>query len=139
MKLIANLKIGKKLLLVSIAGLIQMLVISALSLSALNDSNAASEKAQHYAHKMDVAENMDKQELEMALLIGKSGARLAGPDAEHLASLEKDYEGEIEYFREGATTEEDRGLIAGIRDCFQGWKKDRFHIAGASRTRSTPI
>ena len=119
MKIFSNVKIGRKLLIMSLAGLLQLLLIAGLSLQALNDSSLAAEKAQHYAHKMDVAEKMQGQQLEMALILGGGPAqRRSEADSTRLAALRKEYQEEVEYFKGAATTAEDRSLVGNIADSF---------------------
>jgi methyl-accepting chemotaxis protein len=123
MNVFKNVKIGRKLLLMSIGALLQLLLIAGLSLQALNDSNAAAEKAQHYAHKMDLAEKMDSWQLEMGLLLANlSDSRQREADVARVAAIEKDYRGEIEYFKQSASTDEDRKLVGEIERAFSEWE-----------------
>jgi hypothetical protein len=54
MTILSNITISRKLTVLSVAALIQLACMSGLALWALSDSSAAADKAQQYAHKMDL-------------------------------------------------------------------------------------
>ena len=120
---LSNVKIRVKLWLLSLGGLLALSCIAGLALWALNNSNAAAEKAQHYAHKMDLAEKMDAGQAEIALLVLNIGtSRQVARDTERWKTLTQEYTDALEYLKKSATTDEDRGLMSKIEASFTPWQ-----------------
>jgi hypothetical protein len=123
MKKLANLKIGRKLAISTVAAALQLGCLAGLSLWALGDSNSAATKALHYAHKMNLAQKLDSRLSEVALRMSSlPTSKHPGQDADLVLALRKDYATDLAYLKANATTDEDRGLLAKIDEVVVPWR-----------------
>jgi methyl-accepting chemotaxis protein len=123
MKKFANLKIGKKLAISSLACVVQLACLAGLSWWALGESDSAASKALHYAHKMHLAQRLDSQLSELALRMGNlPTSKHAGQDADRVLELRKEYGTDFAYLKANATTDEDRSLLGKINAAIVPWR-----------------
>jgi len=135
MNKLGDMKIGKKLALASVASVLQLACVAGLALWALSDTNSATAKVEHYAHKLDLTETIDARLSEMALRISNlSASRQVSQDVERAMTLRKEYWDALEYLKTNATTDEDRGLLHKIEEVVVPWREFNNRVMQAVQT-----
>jgi methyl-accepting chemotaxis protein len=120
---LADIRISKKLAIASASSILQLACIAGLSLWVLGDSNAKTDKALHYAYKLDLAVKLDTRLSELALhMANLPTSKHLAQEAEQVLALRKEYAADFEYLRASATTDEDRGLLAKIEEVIVPWR-----------------
>ncbi len=120
---LANMKIGKKLALGSGLSILLLACVGGLALWALSQANAAAEKAKLYAHKLDLAVQIDATLSELALRMSNLiSSRHVGQEAEQVLALRKDYAADFQFLKDAATNDEDRGLLRKIEEVIVPWR-----------------
>src|ERR1039458_1695873 len=100
MNKLADVRLGKKLALASVASVLQLACVAGLALWALSDANSAVAKAQHYAYKMDLAEKIGKRLPELALRMSNlPTSRHIGQEADQVLALRREYAKDFEYLK----------------------------------------
>ena len=120
---LANVKIGRKLAILSVASVLQLACLAGLFLWALSDSNSAAANALHYAHKLDLAQKLDTRLSELALRMSNLPiSKQADQEVEQVLALRKEYATDFEYLKASSTTDEDRGLLGKIEEVLVPWR-----------------
>jgi len=123
MNMFSNFKIEKKLALLATASVLELACIAGLALWALSDSTAAADKTQRYAHKLNLAEQIDVNLSELALNVASlPSSKHVSRDVEGVMALRKQLAAKIEFLKANATTDEDRGLLRKIDEAVAPWR-----------------
>jgi methyl-accepting chemotaxis protein len=86
--------------------------------------NSAALKVDQYTHKMDLAETIDAKMSELTLDIANlSGSKQVSQDVDRILALRKEYRESLDYLKESATTDEDRGLLGKIEEVVVPWRE----------------
>ena len=89
----------------------------------VKQANAAAEKAKLYAHKLDLAVQIDATLSELALRMSNLiSSRHVGQEAEQVLALRKDYAADFQFLKDAATNDEDRGLLRKIEEVIIPWR-----------------
>ena len=130
MSTFANLRIGKKLALLSAASVLQLAGVAGVAFWALSDATSAALETQKRAHKLNLAEQIDSKLSELAMRMGGLPfSKQVGKDLDRVASLRKEYSSALESLEAGATTDEDRGLLGKIKSAVVPWREYNGRIA----------
>jgi methyl-accepting chemotaxis protein len=120
---LADIRISKKLALLSGASVLQLACVVGLSLWAFASANSAAAEAQHYAHKLDLATKLDATLSELALRMSNLPlSRHPASDRDQVLALRKEYATDFEYLKNNATTDEDRSLLHNIEQVIIPWR-----------------
>jgi methyl-accepting chemotaxis protein len=129
---LSDIKVGKKLALLS--GVILFLLAGAAGLAvwALNNASAAAVQAQHDAYKLNLVDRVNASLSEIALRMGNLlASRQVSRDVELVASARKQYMDALEYLKSSATTGEDRALLRKIEEAVVPWRELNIRVVQA--------
>jgi methyl-accepting chemotaxis protein len=120
---LTDIKVGKKLALLSGVSIFLLACVGGLALWTLNDSNAAAAKAQHYAHKLELSVKLDARLSELALRMSNLvTSRHLHQEAQEVLGLRREYAADFQYLKQSATTDEDRALLSKIEEVIAPWR-----------------
>ncbi|MGD1093568.1 MAG: hypothetical protein ABSB35_16470 [Bryobacteraceae bacterium] len=104
MNKLANIKIVKKLGLGALISAVLLACVAGLAQWALNDSTAAVAKVELYAHKLLLAQRLDSNLSELALLMSSlPTSRHVAQVAERVQAVGKEYTADLEYLKTSQT------------------------------------
>jgi methyl-accepting chemotaxis protein len=132
MSKLANMKIGRKLALATVASVLQLACVAGLALWALRDAESAAVKVEYYAHKMDLVEKIDVSLSEIALrMISLPTSKQVSHDLDRVTAARKEYMEALEYLKGSTVTDEDRGLLRNIEEVVVPWRDLNMRIMQA--------
>src|SRR5580704_9101421 len=129
MTTLTNMKISKKLALASGISVSLLACVGGLALWALNESNAAAVKADHYANKRYLSQKVDANISELALLMANlPTSKQSAQMVERVLGVRKEYAADFQYLKDAATNDEDRGMLRRIEDVIVPWRNGNNQI-----------
>jgi methyl-accepting chemotaxis protein len=135
MKKLADIRIGRKLALGFGGGICVLAGMVGLANWALSNSNAAAEKAQHYAFKLNLATKISAVLSDLALHMTHLAVSNNSHDTQQVLALRKEYMDALEYLKNNSTTDEDRRLLSNIEQVVVPWREVNNRIMQAAGTR----
>jgi CHASE3 domain sensor protein len=123
MSKLSDIKIGKQLALAFGVGVVLLACVAGLSIWALNSASIAGTKSKQYAHKLNLAVQLDATLSALALrMTNLVTTRNVTQCVEQVLALRKQYATDLEYLKTNATTDEDRGMLRIIQEVVVSWR-----------------